>query len=82
MGTLVNVPLASAHGRYTAAALSCIQWKAYHEFHVPHVIVEYLQLQQFTITYEFNTLLLFVSKFRHLTFGIFNIFFKRKYYHY
>ena len=29
-----NVPLASAHGRCTAAALSCIQWKAHHEFHV------------------------------------------------
>ena len=29
----------------TAAALSCIQWKAHHKFHVPHDI-EYLQLQQ------------------------------------
>ena len=44
MGTLGNVPLASAHGRCTAAALSCIQWKAHHKFHVPHDI-EYLQLQ-------------------------------------
>ena len=26
--------LASAHGCYTAAALSSIQWKAYHKFHV------------------------------------------------
>ena len=45
MGTLGNVPLASAHGCCTAAALSCIQWKAHHEFefHVPHVIIEYLQ---------------------------------------
>ena len=43
MGTLGNVPLASAHGRCTAAALSCIQRKAHHEFHVPHVIIEYLQ---------------------------------------
>ena len=42
MGTLGNVPLASAHGRRTAAALSCIQWKAHHKFHVPHDI-EYLQ---------------------------------------
>ena len=30
----------------TAAVLSCTQWKAHHEFHVPHVIIEYLQLQQ------------------------------------
>ena len=44
MGTLGNVPLASAYGRCTAAALSCIQWKAHHKFHVPHDI-EYLQLQ-------------------------------------
>ena len=49
MGTLGNVPLASAHGRCTAAALSCIQWKAHHKFHVPHDI-EYLQLQQLQIT--------------------------------
>ena len=34
------------NGHCTAAALSCIQWKAHHEFHVPHVIIEYLQLQQ------------------------------------
>ena len=32
MGTLGNVPLASAHGRCTVAALSCIQWKAHHKF--------------------------------------------------
>ena len=32
-----NVPLASAHERCTAAALSCIQWKAHHTFHVPLV---------------------------------------------
>ena len=44
MATLSNVPSASAHGRCTAAALSCIQWKAHHKFHVPHDI-EYLQLQ-------------------------------------
>ena len=44
MGTLDNVPLASADGRCTVAALSCIQWKAHHEFHVPHDL-EYLQLQ-------------------------------------
>ena len=44
LGTLGNVPLASALGRCTAAALSCIQWKAHHKFHVPHDI-EYLQLQ-------------------------------------
>ena len=36
MGTLGNVPLASAHGRCTTAALSCIQWKAHHEFHGIH----------------------------------------------
>ena len=42
MGTLGNVALASAHGRCTAAALSCIQWKAHHKFHVPHDI-EFLQ---------------------------------------
>ena len=34
MGTLGNVPLASAHGRCTVAALSCIKWKAHHKFHV------------------------------------------------
>ena len=45
MGTLGNLPLASAHGRCTAAALSCNQWKAHHKFHVPHMIIEYLQLQ-------------------------------------
>ena len=50
MGTLGNLPLASAYGRYIAAALSCIQWKVHHKFHVPHVIIEYSQLQfQFTI---------------------------------
>ena len=32
MGTLGNVPLASAHGRCTVAALSCIEWKAHHKF--------------------------------------------------
>ena len=56
MGTLGNVPLASAHGRCTAAALSCIQWKAHHKFHVPHDI-EYLQLQlqlQFQLHYNYN----------------------------
>ena len=42
-----NVPLAYAHGRCTAAALSCIQWKAHYEFHVPHMIIQYLQ--QFNI---------------------------------
>ena len=45
MGTLGNVPLASAQGRCTAAALSCIQLKAHLMFHVPHMIIEYLQLQ-------------------------------------
>ena len=45
MGTLGNVPLAYAHGRCTAAALSCIQWKAHHEFYVPHMVIEYLQFQ-------------------------------------
>ena len=25
--------------------LSCIQWKAHHKFQVPHMIIEYLQLQ-------------------------------------
>ena len=34
MGTLGNVPLASTHGRCTVAALSCIEWKAHHKFHV------------------------------------------------
>ena len=34
MGTLGNVPLASAHGRCTVAALSSIKWKAHHKFHV------------------------------------------------
>ena len=37
MGTLGNVPLTSAHGHCTVAALSCNQWKAHHEFHVPLV---------------------------------------------
>ena len=46
MGTLGNVPLASAHGRCTTAAVSCIQWKAYHKLHVPHVIIEYLQFTE------------------------------------
>jgi hypothetical protein len=32
MGTLGNVPLFSAHGRCTMAALSCILRKAHHEF--------------------------------------------------
>ena len=59
MGTLGNVPLASAHGRCTAAALSCIQWKAHHEFHVAHVIIEYLQQQQSIHPYPFfNTKLI------------------------
>ena len=59
MGTLGNVPLASAHGRCTVAALSCIQWKAHHRFHVPHDI-EYLQLQlqknRFSTTLEIHQL--------------------------
>ena len=46
MGTLGNVPLASTHGRSDVATLSCIQRKAHHEFHVPHMIIEY---SQFTI---------------------------------
>ena len=45
MGTLGNVPLASAHRRCAAATLSCIQWKAHHKFLVPYAIIEYLQLQ-------------------------------------
>ena len=40
-GTVGNVPLASALGRCAAAALSCIQWKAHHEFHVSHMIIEF-----------------------------------------
>ena len=43
MGNLDNVPFASAHGHCTAAALSYIQWKVHHKFHVPHVVIEYLQ---------------------------------------
>ena len=34
MGTLGNVPLASAYGRCAVAALSSIKWKALHKFHV------------------------------------------------
>lgn len=30
MGTLSNVPLASAHEYHTVAALSWIQWRAHH----------------------------------------------------
>ena len=39
MGTLGNVPLASAHGHCTVAALSCIlKWKTHHKFHVSPVV--------------------------------------------
>ena len=34
METLGNVPLASEHGCCTVAALSCIQWKSHHKFHM------------------------------------------------
>ena len=54
MGTFCNVLLASAHGRCTVAALSCIQWKAHHGFHVPHVIIDYLQFTQNFAIYVHN----------------------------
>ena len=47
MGILGNVPIASAHGRYTVAALSCIQWNAHYKFHVLDVITEYSQFHHF-----------------------------------
>ena len=37
MGTLGNDPLSSAHGPYTTAGLSCIQWKAKRKFYVSFV---------------------------------------------
>ena len=48
MGTLGNVPLSSANGRCTVAALSCIKWKAHHEFHV-RVFTIYKRLKHFYI---------------------------------
>ena len=46
-GPWAMFPLASAHGRCTAAALSCIQWKAHHKF--PHIrgpiVIQYNTMQ-------------------------------------
>ena len=53
MGTLGNVPFASAHGRCTVAALSCIEWKAHHKFRVSLVDIWPISWPIPTYTYTY-----------------------------